>query len=209
MIEFEDAWRNTFEPSSYTENFTPSVDGFKCIPPGVLKFNHKSIQCHFPIPDRHRRHAPAVKILETVAWRCVWARCTAVYSGFRPPQHPLSHRAQTQRQATVSKIFTAGACRRCRSGIGKWHWIDLWLNLRTPGGIHLNLAVTQKTLHPRWTGSIIVVSWSPSGTSHQLNLKSCIIGNLKSQPWWLDSNNWVSGKPGAVHFNLANPEEID
>ena len=28
MIEFEDAWRNTFEPSSYTENFTPSVDGF-------------------------------------------------------------------------------------------------------------------------------------------------------------------------------------
>ena len=51
-----------------------------------------------------------------------------------------------------------------------------------------------------WIGSIIVACWSPSATYHRQNMTWCIIDNLKSQPWWLDSNNRVSGIPGAIHL---------
>ncbi len=37
-----------------------------------------------------------------------------------------------------------------------------------------------------------------------LNMKNCIVIKIKGQPWWHDSNNRASGKPGPLHLWIAH-----
>ena len=52
-----------------------------------------------------------------------------------------------------------------------------------------------------WTGLTIAAFWNQLEIRHQLNTSRCIIDNLKSRLWWLDSNIRVSGNPGAIQHN--------
>ena len=55
-----------------------------------------------------------------------------------------------------------------------------------------------------WTGLTIDACWNRLEIFRQLNMKNCIMIKLKSQPWWLDSNKTVSGKPGAIQLHIES-----